>query len=48
MSDQWTYIWMAYGATWAVLAGYYLHVRRRLRRAELAARDEIDGDGRMR
>ena len=39
MSDQWTYIWMAYGATWAVLGVYYVYVRRRLRRAEAAARE---------
>ena len=37
--SEWTYIWMAYGATWAVLAAYALHVRRRLRRAEAMLRE---------
>ena len=39
MSDQWAYIWMAYGATWVVLGVYYVRVQRRLRRAEAAARE---------
>lgn len=42
--SEWTYIWMAYGATWVVLAAYYVSVRRKLRRAESAAAD----DGRVR
>ena len=37
--SEWTYIGMAYGAAWVVLATYIVHVRRRLRRAELAARE---------
>ena len=51
--SEWTFVWMAYGATWVVLAVYLTYVRRRLRRAELAVADsaaaESAGDsGRVR
>ena len=50
MSNQWTYIWMAYGATWVVLGAYYVSLRRRLRRAEAAVRerDLAAAEGRVR
>jgi hypothetical protein len=37
---EWTYIAMAYGLTWIVLASYTAYLRARVRRAEEAARGE--------
>lgn len=36
---EWTYIGMAYGLTWIVLATYTAYVRSRVRRAEEMARE---------
>jgi hypothetical protein len=47
MSDQWTYIWMAYGATWVVLGVYYVYLRRRVRRAAAAAAASAGDERRM-
>ena len=31
--NEWNFVWAAYGLTWAVLLGYGLYVRGRVRRA---------------
>jgi hypothetical protein len=45
---NWTYIWMAYGLTWIVLASYSTYLRLRVRRAEEAARGAHDERGERR
>ena len=44
--SNWTFIGMAYGATWVVLATYMVYLRRRLGRAEAVAREAAAGDER--
>ena len=33
MSDNWLFVGAAFGLTWAVLIGYFVHLRNALRRA---------------
>ena len=34
MNDNWTFVGAAFAVTWAVLAGYFVHLRRVRRRAQ--------------
>ena len=34
MSDNWWFVGAAFGLTWAVLIGYFVHLRGALRRAK--------------
>jgi hypothetical protein len=35
VNDNWLFVGAAFGLTWVVLVGYFLHVRNALRRAQM-------------